>query len=86
MWEDNQGCIKLSDNPVFHKRTKHIGIKYHFIRERIESGEVSVDYVATGKQQADCLTKTLEGPKLIQARDEIMGDQWAICSPPPEQH
>ena len=35
---DNQSAIKLAINPVFHKRSKHIAIRYHFIRERIEMG------------------------------------------------
>ena len=61
IFEDNQGCIALSANPVFHKRTKHIDIRYHFIRERVASGEVELRYVPTAEQLADLLTKGLPG-------------------------
>jgi hypothetical protein len=37
---DNQSCIKLSENPVFHDQSKHIEIRYHFIRDRIQKGVV----------------------------------------------
>ena len=55
IFEDNQGCIAMSANPVFHKRTKHIDIRYHFIRERITSGDVELRYVATEYQLADLI-------------------------------
>ena len=73
IFEDNQGCIALSDNPVFHKRTKHIDIRYHFIRERVASGEVELKYVATEHQLADLLTKGLPKPKVIAMRKPILG-------------
>jgi hypothetical protein len=38
IYYDNQSCIKLSENPVFHDRSKHIEIKYHFIRDMIQKG------------------------------------------------
>jgi hypothetical protein len=49
---DNQSCIKLSVNPVFHDKSKHIGIKYHFIRDVVEKGAVKLHYVATNEQVA----------------------------------
>ena len=73
IFEDNQGCIALSDNPVFHKRSKHIDIRYHFIRERAASGEIKLRYVATEHQLADLLTKGLAGPRTIALRSRIMG-------------
>ena len=73
VYEDNQGCIALSANPVFHKRTKHIDIKYHFIRERIVSGDIEVIYVPTEHQLADLLTKALHKPKVNRLRTLIMG-------------
>ena len=39
---DNQSCIKLSKNPVFHNKSKHIEIKYHYIRDMVESGAVKL--------------------------------------------
>ncbi|VVT49825.1 uncharacterized protein SAPINGB_P002462 [Magnusiomyces paraingens] len=38
MFEDNQGCIALAQNPVFHRRTKHIDVRYHVVRHYIRSG------------------------------------------------
>lgn len=73
IFEDNQGCIALSENPVFHKRTKHIDIKYHFVRERVASGEIELRYVATEHQLADLLTKGLAGPRTVMLRSRIMG-------------
>ncbi|KAG2758352.1 hypothetical protein Pcac1_g29503 [Phytophthora cactorum] len=39
IYEDNQGSIALAKNPEFHKRTKHIDIRYHFVREKVEDGK-----------------------------------------------
>jgi hypothetical protein len=59
---DNQGALRLAKNPSTHQRTKHIDIKHHLIPELIEGGTIDLRYVATGKQQADILTKPLPGP------------------------
>ena len=44
---DNQSCMKLSENPVFHDKSKHIEIRYHYIRDMVQRGEVKLQYVAT---------------------------------------
>ena len=56
---DNQSAIRLIKNPEFHKRTKHIDVRFHFIRERQENGEISVKYVKSSEQLADIFTKGL---------------------------
>jgi hypothetical protein len=56
---DNKSAISLSKNPVFHERSKHIDIRYHFIRECVEQGRVGIDYIRTNDQLADVLTKAL---------------------------
>ena len=61
---DNQGAIHLSKNPGHHHRTKHIDIKYHFIRQEVENGAIELKYLPTQEQPADMMTKTLVGPKL----------------------
>jgi hypothetical protein len=71
--EDNQGCIALSENPVHHRRTKHIDIKFHYIRELIARGEIQLEYIPTEKQLADLLTKPLQRLRIIILRDIIMG-------------
>ena len=43
---DNQSCIKLSENPVFHDRLKHIEIRYHFIRDWVQRGAIQLEYVS----------------------------------------
>jgi hypothetical protein len=44
---DNQSCIKLSENLVFHDRSKHIDIRYHFIRDCVKRGVMRLDYIQT---------------------------------------
>lgn len=73
IYEDNQGYIALASNPVFHKRSKHIDIKYHFTRERVHSKEIELKYIPTEHQLADILTKGLNKLRVVKLRDEIMG-------------
>jgi hypothetical protein len=54
---DNQGCIALAKNPTHHSRTKHIDIQHHFIREKLESGEIGLKYCATQDMVADVLQR-----------------------------
>jgi hypothetical protein len=56
---DNQGAIKLAHNPLFYKRTKHIEIRYHFIRKVVEDGIVKIVYLSTENMIADIMTKAL---------------------------
>ena len=64
VYEDNMGAIAVSKNPEHHGRTKHIDVRYHFIRERIESSEISVTYCPTQLMTADMLTKGLPSQQL----------------------
>jgi hypothetical protein len=68
---DNQSCIKLSKNPVFHDRSKHIEIRYHFIRDRVQKGAVKLQYISTDEQVADILTKPLVKGKFVFFRDKL---------------
>ena len=54
---DNRSCKKLSENPVFHDKSKHIKIKYHYIRDMVQRGAVKLQYVATDEQIADVLAR-----------------------------
>jgi len=56
---DNQGALKLIQNPRFHKRTKHIELKYHYIRQVYDQGLITIDYISTQHMSADILTKPL---------------------------
>jgi hypothetical protein len=59
IYYDNQGAIALVKNPENHARSKHIAIQEHFVREKVQLGEVELRYVPTKKQVADGLTKAL---------------------------
>ena len=69
---DNQSSMKIAQNPVFHKRSKHIAIRYHFIQEKVESGEVVLQFFGTKLMAADQLTKHV-GVQVLVARKEMMG-------------
>jgi len=60
---DNTSAIRLVENPEFHKRTKHIDIRYHFTRELVEEKKIAIEYVSTDDQLADILTKPLSKTK-----------------------
>jgi histone deacetylase 1/2 len=59
LWCDNMGAKYLSANPVFHARTKHIEVDYHFVRERVAKRLLDIEYVSTRDQVADGFTKPL---------------------------
>eukprot|EP00253_Pinus_taeda_P010002 PITA_10002 len=66
---DNQSCIKLSENLVFHDRSKHIKIWYHHIRDCVQRGKVRLQYVPIEVQSADILTKALARGIFVYFRD-----------------
>ncbi|KAE8255524.1 hypothetical protein A4X13_0g3015 [Tilletia indica] len=68
---DNEGTRTIAQNPEAHKRTKHIALRYHAIRERVQRGEISVVRVDTKDNPADVLTKHLAGPQLSDARIKL---------------
>ena len=59
LYEDNQAAICLSKNPQSHGRSKHIDIRYHFIREQVTNRTIELKYCETGNMVADMLTKGL---------------------------
>lgn len=68
---DNQSAMDLARNPVHHSRTKHIEVRHHFIREKLESGEVTLEYKPTADQTADIFTKPLPAVKFLKFRDDL---------------
>ena len=62
---DNQSCIALAKNPVFHARTKHIEIQYHYVRERVLAGDLRLEYCPTAENAADIFTKAVSQKTLV---------------------
>jgi hypothetical protein len=68
---DNTSAISLSKNPIQHSRTKHIEIRYHFIRDHVQKGDIELEFVSTDSQWADILTKPLIEERFCTIRREI---------------
>jgi hypothetical protein len=59
IWCDNISSISLASNPLFHARTRHLEVDYHYVREKVIRRELEVDYICTQDQLADIFTKGL---------------------------
>eukprot|EP00731_Ephydatia_muelleri_P020359 Em0013g86a len=69
--EDNQGTIAIARNPVYLARTKHIDIKYHYVREALMDGVIDLVYCPTQQMTADILTKPLSRDQFETLRHEM---------------
>jgi uncharacterized beta-barrel protein YwiB (DUF1934 family) len=68
---DNESVIRMADNPVEHSRTKHIVIRYHFLRDHQQKGDIEIAYVSTKEQLADIFTKPLDEQTFTKLRYEL---------------
>jgi hypothetical protein len=68
---DNTSAISVSQNPVMHSKTKHIDIRYHFLKDHVEKGNIHLEYVSTESQLADILTKALDATRFAKLRGEL---------------
>jgi histone deacetylase 1/2 len=75
MWCDNLGATYLAVNPVFHARTKHIEIDYHFVRERVARKQLEIKFISSGDQVTDGFTKPLGAPQLRNFRYNLNLDK-----------
>jgi hypothetical protein len=77
LWCDNISAIALASNPVFHARTKHVEIDYHFIREKVCNRDGKVQYISTLDQVADIFTKGQSAQRFQVLKHKLM-----VCSCP----
>ena len=68
---DNQSCIKLSTNPVFHNCSKHIEIPYHYIRDMVDRGVIQLEYSSTNEKTTYIFTKPLAKVKLEYFKEKL---------------
>ena len=61
----------MADNPVEHNHTKHIAIRYHFMRDHQQRGDIEIAYVSTKEQLVDIFTKPLDEKTFTKRRHEL---------------
>src|SRR4051812_34796089 len=76
--QDNQSTMALASNPVQHRRTKHIDIIHHYVRELIEKNIVKLEYCPTANMTADVMTKALNKPKFEEHRASMGIEHFTI--------
>jgi hypothetical protein len=72
LWCDNVSAIALASNPVYHARTKHIKVDYHFIREKVLTSDILVKFISTLDQTADIFTKGLSSARFGELKSKLM--------------
>ena len=70
---DNVSALALASNPIFHARTKHIEVDYHYIREKVLIKELKVTFISTLDQLADIFTKALSSPQFLDLTHKLIG-------------
>ena len=73
IFEDNQPCIALARNPMTSARTRHVALRFDFVREKLRAALVDVVYCPTGDMVADMLTKILPAPQQAKLREIVHG-------------
>ncbi|CAK9811714.1 Retrovirus-related Pol polyprotein from transposon TNT 1-94 [Anthophora quadrimaculata] len=68
---DNQSAIKIANNSEYHKRSKHIDVRFHFIRDVLNRKEIEINYVQSKQQLADIFTKPLAKQKFCFLREKL---------------
>lgn len=71
LWCDNLGVTFMCANPVFHARIKHVEIDYHFVRDKVASGELKVNFISRKDHLTDIFTKPLPTPWFVFLRDKL---------------
>jgi hypothetical protein len=68
---DNESAICLVDNPVEHRRTKHIDIRHHFLRDHQQRGDIDIYHISTENQLANIFTKPLNEKRFCRLHSEL---------------
>ena len=78
LWCDNNSAIALASNPVFHSRTKHIEVNYHYVRGCILHRDLGIKFISGRDNFADNFTKPLPGPSFLLLRGKLLANS-ASC-------
>ena len=75
---DNQPAIALTKNPILYNRSKHIDVKFHFLRDCVDGGQIIIEFVETGRQLTDVITKPLSRLRFTELKkmigmEEVLG-------------
>jgi hypothetical protein len=73
---DSSSVICLAQNSVFHGRAKHIKVRYHFLRDHIEKGDIVIKYIDTERQLADIFIKSLDATLFASLQGDL-----GVCHP-----
>lgn len=74
LWCDNVSALAVAVNPVFHSRTKHIELDYHYVREKVLRCDLSIRFVSGKDDLANLLTKPLPAPSFLFQRGKLLVD------------
>jgi hypothetical protein len=79
IYQDNKSTIQLAEKgKSTSERTKHINVRFFFVHDRMESGEIELEYMPTEDMVADILTKPLQGAQFEKLRDALLN--WRVVS------
>jgi hypothetical protein len=73
---DSSGAICLAQNPVFHRRAKHIKVRYYLLRDHVEKGDIVMKLIDTERQLANISTKPLDSSHFVTLQGEL-----GVCHP-----
>ena len=74
VYEDNTAATKIANNATSMKRTKHIDVRHHFLREHVDQGLITIVQVSTQDQLADFMTKVLGKELFLRMRELVTSD------------
>jgi hypothetical protein len=79
IWCDNVSALSLAANPVYHARTKHIEVDYHYIREKVLNKDITISFISTSDQIADVFTKGLSSARFLFLKSKLKVIPSPLC-------